>query len=250
MVCQGCGRAFCGFWQRCYPCPPKHGYHYYRCTGAQKDRVDGQRRCDARPIQVERLDEAVWREVRQLLKDPARVMGECQRRLQAVRTGPRRPELETVERQLAKLRGGVGRLIDGYAEGLISKAEFEPRLAGLRRHIARLEAEAAALQDAAKQARSLQLVIGKLETFVALVQDRLDGADWTTRRDIIRTLVRRVEIDGQHVRVVFRVDPGPRDDPVARRISQHCPGRVDGLTRGNVAAGDEVGHRPVPPGDQ
>ena len=133
LVCQGCGCAFCGSWKRSYPRPPAHGYHYYRCTGAQKDCVDGQRRCDdARSIRVERLDEAVWREVCQLLEDPARVMGEYQRRLQAVRTGPRRPELETVERQLAKLRGGIGRLIDGYAEGLLSKAEFEPRLAGLR----------------------------------------------------------------------------------------------------------------------
>ncbi len=227
LVCQGCGRAFCGVWQRNYPRPPAHGYSYYRCTGAVKDRVDGQRRCDARAIRVERLDEAVWREVRQLLEDPARVIGEYQRRLQAVRTGPRRPELETVERQLAKLRGGVGRLIDGYAEGLISKAEFEPRLAGLRRRVAGLEAEAAALQDAAEQARSLQLVIGKLETFAALVQDRLDGADWMARRDIVRTLVRRVEIDDQHVRVVFRVDPGPRDDPASRRSLQHCPGRDD-----------------------
>jgi len=230
LVCQACGRAFCGRWQRCYPRPPAHGYHYYRCTGTERDRVDGQRRCDARAIRVERLDEAVWREVCQLLEDPARVMGEYQRRLQAVRTGPRRPELETVERQLAKLRGGVGRLIDGYAEGLISKAEFEPRLAGLRRRVAGLEAEAAALQDAAEQARSLQLVVGKLETFAALVQDRLDGTDWATRRDVIRTLVRRVEIDGQHVRVVFRVDPGPRDDPASRRIVQHCPGRDDTAT--------------------
>ena len=240
LVCQECGCAFCGVWQRNYPRPPAHGYSYYRCTGAVKDRLDGQRRCDARAIRVERLDEAVWQEVCQLLEDPARVMGEYQRRLQAVRTGPRRPELETVERQLAKLRGGIGRLIDGYAEGLISKAEFEPRLAGLRRRVAGLEAEAAALQDVAEQARSLQLVIGKLETFAALIQDRLDGADWATRRDIIRTLVRRVEIDSQHVRVVFRVHPGPSDDPTPRRVLQHCPGR-DGL----LACREEVAVRPL-----
>jgi site-specific DNA recombinase len=160
-----------------------------------------------------------------LLADPARVTEEYQRRLRAVRTGPRRPELETVERQLAKLRGGVGRLIDSYAEGVIGKAEFEPRLAGLRQRVAKLEAEAVALQDAAEQARSLQLVVGKLETFAALVRGQLDGADWNTRRDIIRTLVRRVEVDDQHVRVVFRVGPGPQGGTGSRRIPQHCPGR-------------------------
>jgi site-specific DNA recombinase len=130
-----------------------------------------------------------------------------------------------VARQLARLRSGIGRLIDSYAEGVIGKAEFEPRLAGLRQRVARLEAEAAALQDAAEQARSLQLVVGRLETFAALIRGQLDGADWNARRDIIRTLVRRVEVDDEHVRVVFRVDPGPQGGAGSRRIPQHCPGR-------------------------
>ena len=141
-------------------------------------------------------------------------MGEYQRRLQAVRTGPRRPELETVERQLTKLRGGIGRLIDSYAEGVISQAEFEPRLAGMRQRVAKLEADATALQNAAEQAHSLQRVIGnigKLDTFAALVCDQLDEADWTTLRHLIRTLVRRIEVDDQHIRVVFRVGPKPQD---------------------------------------
>jgi site-specific DNA recombinase len=224
LVCQSCGYAFCGRWKA----PPRsHGrrYHYYRCTGADRNRRDGRPRCESWPLRVERLDAAVWDEVCRLLEDPARVTEEYERRLQAPRTGPRRPEVETVARQLAKLRAGTGRLIDSYAEGVISKAEFEPRLAGMRQRVAKLEAEAAALQDTAEQARSLQLVIGKLETFATLVRDRLNGADWAVRRDIIRTLVRRVEIDGQHVRVVFRIGPGPQDGTAARRVGQHCLGR-------------------------
>jgi len=108
---------------------------------------------------------------------------------------------------------------------VISQAEFEPRLAGMRQRVAKLEAEATALQNAAEQAHSLQLVIGKLETFAALVHDQLDEADWTTRRDLIRTLVRRIEVDNQHVRVVFRVGPEPQDRADSRRMSHLCPGR-------------------------
>ena len=178
---------------------------------------------------VEPLDAAVWAGVRRLLENPARVADEYQRRLRTVRSGPRRPELETLERQLGKLRTGAGRLIDSYAEGVIGKAEFEPRLAGLRRRIAELEAEATALRDAAEQARSLQLVIGKLEIFAAMVRDRLGEADWTTRRDLIRTLVRRIEVDDQHVRVVFRVGPGPQGSPDARQISHLYPTRGFGM---------------------
>ncbi len=174
-----------------------------RCTGTNGHCFDGQRRCDARTLPVEPLDVAVWNEVCRLLANPARVMGEYQRRLQAVRTGPRRPELETVERQLAKLRGGMGRLIDSYAEDVISKAEFEPRRAGMRQRVAKLEAEATALQNAAEQEHSLQLVIGKLETFAILVRDQVDEADWTTRRDLIRTLAWCMD------QGCGRVDPSP-----------------------------------------
>ncbi len=224
LVCQACGHALCGRWKAAVRAS-RPGYSYYRCTGTDSARFDGQRRCEARPLPVEPLDAAVWAEVCRLLDDPARVAEECRRRLQTVRTGPHRPELETVERQLTKLRGGIGRLIDGYAEGVISKAEFEPRLAGLRRRVAKLEADAAALQDAAEQAHSLQLVVGKLETFAALVRDRLDEADWPTRRDLILTLVRRIEIDDQHVRVVFRVGPEPQGRTGPHQISHLCPGR-------------------------
>jgi len=109
--------------------------------------------------------------------------------------------------------------------------EFEPRIARLRQRIAKLESEAAVLQDEAEQARSLQLVIGKLETFATMVQDRLDEADWPMRRDIIRTLVRRIEIDDQCVRVIFRVDPPPSSSSGPRQISPHCPERLVGLPR-------------------
>jgi hypothetical protein len=64
------------------------------------------------------------------------------------------------------------------------------------------------------------------EVFAALVRDRLEDADWDTRRDVIRTLVRRIEIDGQHVRAVFRVDPGPQDGTGALRVGQPELGNV------------------------
>jgi site-specific DNA recombinase len=224
LVCQTCGYALCGRWKA-----SRHasgpGYSYYRCNGTDSHRFAGQRRCDATPLPMEPLDTAVWAEVCRLLENPAQVAEEYQRRLQAVRSEPDQPELETIERQLSKLRAGTGRLIDSYAEGVISKAEFEPRLAGLRQRVAELETAAAALRDAAEHARSLHLVIGKLETFAGLVRERLDAADWATRRDLIRTLVRRIEVSDRHVRIVFRVDPGPAGSPDLAQISHHCPSR-------------------------
>jgi site-specific DNA recombinase len=39
------------------------------------------------------------------------------------------------------------------------------------------------------------------------VYNGLQQADFQTRREIIRSLVKRVEVDQQHIRLVFRVSP-------------------------------------------
>jgi site-specific DNA recombinase len=75
------------------------------------------------------------------------------------------------------------------------------------------------------------LIIGRLEDFAAKVHQGLDDLDWTGKRDIIRTMVRRIEIDGTHVEVVFRVPPPNPEGPSLRHnpsqtagIWQHCTG--------------------------
>lgn len=87
----------------------------------------------------------------------------------------------------------------------------EPAFAArLDQRAATLEAEVTELQNAAEQAHSLQLVTDKMESFAALVRDQLDEADRTTRRDLIRTRVRRIEVDDRHVQVVVRIGPNRR----------------------------------------
>jgi site-specific DNA recombinase len=218
LVCQKCGYGFTGHHHR-------GRWRYYRCCGTDRSRFHGQFRCDARLVAVEPLDTAVWDEARRLLADPARVLEEYQRRLTAVQARPRRLELDAVRHRIGKLRRGLDRLIDCYAEGLIDKAELGPRVTELRRRIAGLEAEAAALEEAAGQERSLQLVIGKLSLFADMVRDRLDVADWSTRRDIVRALIKRVEVGDDAVRVVFRVEPGPSGPVQPLRCLPRCPTR-------------------------
>jgi len=64
-------------------------------------------------------------------------------------------------------------------------------------------------QAAADQERELRLVIGRLEDFASTVRDTLDQVAWDTKRTIIRTLIKRVEIDLDEIRVIFRIGPDP-----------------------------------------
>jgi len=62
-------------------------------------------------------------------------------------------------------------------------------------------------EDEALVAKSAALIIGRLEDFARTVQNRLAELDWAGKRELIRTLVKRVEIGLEEVDIVFRVAP-------------------------------------------
>jgi site-specific DNA recombinase len=115
-------------------------------------------------------------------------------------------------------------LIDSYSEGLINKAEFEPRITRMRERIKQLEEQQQQLRDEAGLEQELRLILGRLEDFTSRVKEGLHAADWSTRREIIRALVKRVEIDQEQVHVVFRVGPTTPSSPSDKNTQslQHC----------------------------
>jgi len=220
VCCHGCGYAFYGKGVKNKKGQPRE-YAYYRCLGTDAYRFGGERVCDNLQVRTDLLDLAVWREVKALLEDPQRLAEEYRRRLQP-QTKARHQDLASVESQLRKVRQGVVRLIDSYAEGLIEKGEFEPRVVRLRERITKLEEQARQLADEATLRSELQLIIGRLGEFTSKVKGGLDRADWASQREVIRTLVKRVEVEKGRVNVVFRVDQRPFEPSPARGILQHC----------------------------
>lgn len=122
---------------------------------------------------------------------------------------------------------GAGRLIDGYAEGVIERAEFEPRVGDLRNRVAQLEGLLKELSAAAEMQRDLTLIVGHFEAFSTHVRENLDLLDWSAKRDVIRLMVRRAEIDDGHIQIVFRIPPLPPSGPGQAddgRNRQRCMG--------------------------
>ncbi|MDA8185108.1 MAG: recombinase family protein [Actinomycetota bacterium] len=233
VVCPLCGYAYYG---KAISLKAAKGqvrdYAYYRCVGSDAYRFGGQRLCDNRQVRTDRLDEVVWQKVRDLLEEPERLVEEYQRRLQNPGRDRQGNDLATVEAQIRKIRQGIGRLIDSYTEGFIERGDFEPRVGRLRERVAVLEVQAQEIANEATLQSELRLLIGRLEDFAATVRDSLDEADWNTRRAIIRTLVKRVEIDRGQVNVVFRVTPGPPVGSSDAAVMQDC-------TRGDLALAGE-----------
>jgi site-specific DNA recombinase len=188
-------------------------------------------------LRTDVVDEAVWEEVCRLLEHPERLEQEYRRRL--VQEAKTPDELSSLEARMGRLRQGIARLIDSSADGLIDKGEFEPGMARMRERLKHIEAQAQQIKDEASLERELTLILGRLDEFASRVKDGLHAADWSTRREIIRALVKRVEIDQEQVRVVFRVNPPPPSTPQApaekdAQSLQHCGGRAYTTLRGTA----------------
>ena len=72
------------------------------------------------------------------------------------------------------------------------------------------------------------VMIGRLEEFAARVRDGLSDLEWAGKQALIRTLVRRIEIDRSHVEIIFRVPPPasetsrPFEPSSDRKTRHHC----------------------------
>jgi site-specific DNA recombinase len=225
VVCRCCGYAFYGKMARGRVGGGRTAEHgCYRCLGTDGHRFGGVAPCDnprdpqpgvggsgvGRSVRSDCLELAVWNEIRALLEDPQRLAAEHRHRLDELHHGGHDRDLAAaLDRRIEGLGRGMGRLIDSYDEGVIDRDAFQPRILGLKERLARMAAQKQVLIEAAEAERSLTLVVGHVEDFVAKVHRRLDEPDWRGTREIIRSLVRRIETDGDAVEVVFRVPPSP-----------------------------------------
>jgi site-specific DNA recombinase len=208
----------------------KRDYAYYRCIGTDAYRFGGERVCDNLQVRTDKLDQYVWQEVCALLQEPERLSHEYQRRLHTP-DGEQR-SLQVLQTQISRRRKSIARLIDSYTEGYIEKREFEPRIQRLRQHLTDLEDQVNQKVREQTQQAELRQVITHLEEFSAKVKDGLDEADWLTKRELIRTLVKQVNVGKEDVTIVFRVTPDPFVADPDRSFSssnqgslQHCWGR-------------------------
>src|SRR5947208_7407877 len=141
----------------------------------------------------------VWKQVSQLLKNPQLVEQEYKRRLK-----PAEADLELANKlqlQIARLRQRIARLIDSYAEGYIEMQEFEPRVKQMKERSEKLQQQAKQLADQSARQAELQLIIGRLEEFAEKVRIGLGKLDFADKRDIVRTLVKRIEVQQGQVNV-------------------------------------------------
>jgi len=113
--------------------------------------------------------------------------------------------LEILKSQRTKLQHAVERLIDSFTEGLIEKAQFTSRMDRTKRRIADLDVKIVEDAGNVDQREHLRLATARLRELATAIGPELARANWQRRREIIRTLVQRIDIDTEVIKIIFRV---------------------------------------------
>lgn len=225
LVCEQCERAYCGGKSIRRNIKTKDTiYPYYRCTGADSARFGGTKMCDSKQVGTNAIELVVWDEVKKLLRDPGRIFEEYQRRLKETDQTPFDHTYDSINRQKIKLEKSIELLIDGYTQQYIIKSEFEPRIKAMRQKLHIIQEQQKKLIEQKNLTKELELIINNLEDFAGGIISRLDSLDWHGKRDIIRLVVKRIEIGGSDINIVYKVNQLPDNEP--GKGLQHCCNRT------------------------
>ncbi|WP_203368856.1 recombinase family protein [Cysteiniphilum marinum] len=233
LVCKRCNRAYCGGKSTRYN-KKKTIYSYYRCTGTDSIRFGGIKMCNNKQANAEALEIVVWEEVKKLLKDPRRLYQEYQQRLNDSNKAPINGTYSSLKKQECKLEKSISLLIDSYTQEYILKDEFEPRIKLMRQKLLHVQQLLNQIIEKQNLEKDMELIISTLEDFSCNIRYSLDNLSWFDKRDILRKIVKRVEISEDTINVVYRV-ANLQDD---NKNTQHCCNR----TCETIASGSRVNY--------
>jgi len=167
--------------------------YYYRCTGSDAYRHGGKALCDEKPIRQDLLDQLVWDEILRLLADPTLIQNELNRRLEAARdASPTKRRLETLNRDLIRVRKSMERLLTAYQEELLSLDELRVRMPPLRQREQAMQAELQAINSQTADRAAYLRLAETLTAFLDRLRSNADTLDIGQRQKIMRLLVKEV----------------------------------------------------------
>jgi hypothetical protein len=96
-------------------------------------------------------------------------------------------------------------LVDAYEIGAIEIDDLKARSDAVRVRIERARRDLADAERRLCETTTMRAIITRLDAFAARVRTSLDGLPWSERRQIIRTLVAKIEIGESAATIVYRV---------------------------------------------
>lgn len=97
-------------------------------------------------------------------------------------------------------------MIDSYTQQYITKEEFESRIQVMRKNLKITEEQKNKLSEQQNLTKDIEMVVTNLEYFSSRITENVDTLDWHAKRDIMRRVIRRIEVSDSEINVVYRVN--------------------------------------------
>src|SRR5262249_31856666 len=190
--------------------------YYYRCLGSDGWRYLNGPVCNNRPIREELLDQVVWNEIVKLIENPRLIEEEIDRRLEvAQKASPTKRRQETLQRDLARVRKGIERLMTAYQEDLLPLDELRGRMPDLRQRERAMQGELQSIATQAQDRASYLRLAETLSAFLSRLRSSANDLGAIERQRIVRLLVKEVIVAEETIIIRHSIpvtSPPPRDD--------------------------------------
>ena len=189
IYCGHCGGAYVGSTGH-----SKQGRVYYRCSRAINN--GSGKRCNAKMIRADQIENAVWMDIVDYIKNPGKIEEAIKKRLDEAgqNVDPSTDELENIEKVLQEKKAARARIISLCARGIIQDQEAESELLALSSDMEVLEQRKQYLFDQQSSHQVLQNQGIEVASLIQEVKDQIEYVDEETKHAIVRLLVERVTI--------------------------------------------------------
>ena len=161
----------------------RHGANMAECTLPRKPN-----------IRTNILDELVWDVIIEWLHNPGDVIHQLEEELINESDGGLTRNLSRLESQLKEHEQRKDSLIGWLVSKLLTEDEARQRIQKERDHISEIEAEIDRVRTLLSNAAAARDHINNTEALLLMLQEEAELADALTRREIVNTLVERVEV--------------------------------------------------------
>lgn len=204
LKCGLCGYAFVGTTDRYRRQNGEESlYHYYLCDRRQSRPPGSGPRCSNKRLRAAGANEVVWTTVRDLLFDSDALDQELATWIERATTAAPEhdPRLHKAEARLQELTRQRDRLTDAYQAGALALDVFRTRIETIEE--SRLTAQHSLTQLRAQQleAEVARNRASGAKQVVETLRPALLDADFHTQQTILRLLIERVVVTGQHLEI-------------------------------------------------
>jgi len=191
LFCRSCGRKYYGV--------PVHGKPYYRCSG--RVRLLSDKRCTSKTINARQLDDAVWTEIAEVLKNPKTILAGLQQLNDGVRQeGFFEKELNRLTKDIEKAGTEQQQLLQwalkGFPDEIVVKENER-----LNYQRIELQRELEETEKKLEQIRERHIDPEKLEEFCRIASQNTSIFGYAEKKLALETLRVRVVMDDKMPRL-------------------------------------------------